>query len=507
VSDWPVLTLVVFTPLLGVLALLLLPGDAHRAIRWVALLAALASLFFSFVLLGYDTGGPEFQFREELEWIPAFGMGYRLGVDGISVVLVLLTTVLSVVAILYSWDPIRTRVKEYYATMLLLMVGMLGVFVSLDLFLFYVFWEISLIPMYLVIGIWGGPRRIYATVKFVIYTLVGSLLMLVAILAVAIAHGAETGTFTFAYEQLRGFPYADGLQALAFVAFFLAFAIKVPMWPLHTWLPDAHVEAPTAGSIILAAVLLKLGGYGFLRFSLPLLPDAAMEFAPIVIALSIVAIIYGALVSMVQPDLKKLIAYSSVSHMGFVTLGTFVFNQQGISGAVFQMVSHGITTGALFLLVGVIYERTHDRMIAHMGGLNARLPRYAALFGLFTFASIGLPGLSGFVGEFLVVLGAFRYSGWVAAAAMVVVILSAVYMLWMFQRVFFAVPSDWMRRWWPSLTDLTRTEWLSLAPLVLLVVGLGVFPGPVLGAIEAPVQRIVEAVNGSSGLTSLSLPW
>jgi NADH-quinone oxidoreductase subunit M len=361
--------------------------------------------------------------------------------------------------------------------------------------------------MYLVIGIWGGPRRIYATVKFVIYTLVGSLLMLVAILAVAIAHGADSGTFTFAYEQLRGFPYADGLQALAFVAFFLAFAIKVPMWPLHTWLPDAHVEAPTAGSILLAAVLLKLGGYGFLRFSLPLLPDAAMEFAPIVIALSIVAIIYGALVSMVQPDLKKLIAYSSVSHMGFVTLGTFVFNQQGISGAVFQMVSHGITTGALFLLVGVIYERTHDRMIAHMGGLNARLPRYAAVFGLFTFASIGLPGLSGFVGEFLVVLGAFRYSGWVAAAAMIVVILSAVYMLWMFQRVFFTVPSDWMRRSWPSLTDLTRNEWLSLAPLVVLVVGLGVFPGPVLGAIEAPVQRIVEAVSGSSGLTSLSLPW
>jgi NADH-quinone oxidoreductase subunit M len=506
-SDWPILSLVVFTPLIGVVALLLLPGDNHRAIRWVALLAALASLFFSFVLLGYDTGGPEFQFREEVEWIPAFGMGYRLGVDGISVVLVLLTTILSVVAILYSWDPIQTRVKEYYATMLLLMVGMLGVFVSLDLFLFYVFWEISLIPMYLVIGIWGGPRRIYATVKFVIYTLVGSLLMLVAILAVAIAHGADSGTFTFAYEQLRGFPYADGLQALAFVAFFLAFAIKVPMWPLHTWLPDAHVEAPTAGSIILAAVLLKLGGYGFLRFSLPLLPDAAMEFAPIVIGLSIVAIIYGALVSMVQPDLKKLIAYSSVSHMGFVTLGTFVFNQQGISGAVFQMVSHGITTGALFLLVGVIYERTHDRMIAHMGGLNARLPRYAALFGLFTFASIGLPGLSGFVGEFLVVLGAFRYSGWVAAAAMIVVILSAVYMLWMFQRVFFSVPSGWMRRSWPSLTDLTRTEWLSLAPLVLLAVGLGVFPGPVLGAIEAPVQRIVEAVGGSSGLTSLSLPW
>jgi NADH-quinone oxidoreductase subunit M len=503
----PILTLVVFTPLVGVLALLAIPGHNHRAIRWVALLAALASLGFSLALTGYQPDGPEFQFRESLDWIPAFGMGYRLGVDGLSVVLVILTTVLSAVSIFYSWDPIQTRVKEYYATMLLLMVGMLGVFVSLDLFLFYVFWEISLIPMYLIIGIWGGPRRIYATVKFVIYTLVGSLLMLVAILAVAIAHGNATGQFTFDYLVLRGFGYTDNLQALAFIAFFLAFAIKVPMWPLHTWLPDAHVEAPTAGSIILAGVLLKLGGYGFLRYSLPLLPDASKSFAPIVIGLAIVAILYGALVSMVQPDLKKLIAYSSVSHMGYVMLGAFVFNVQGLEGAVFQMISHGITTGALFLLVGVIYERTHDRLIAHMGGLNAKLPRYAAIFGLFTFASIGLPGLSGFIGEFLVVLGAFRFNAWVAAATMLVVIFSAVYMLWMFQRVFFTVPSDWMRRFWPSLKDMSRNEWLALAPLVVLVVALGVFPGPVLHTLEAPMQRIVEAVNGSAGLTSFQLPW
>jgi len=507
VSGLPVLSLIVFVPLLGALALLFVPGDNHRAIRWVALLAALASFGFSLMLLGYQTSGAEFQYREDLSWIPAFGMRYTLGVDGLSTVLVLLTTVLSVVSIFYSWDPIQTRVKEYYATMLLLMVGMLGVFVSLDLFLFYVFWEISLIPMYLIIGIWGGPRRIYATVKFVIYTLVGSLLMLVAILAVAIAHGNATGTFTFSYEVLRGFGYADGLQALAFIAFFLAFAIKVPMWPFHTWLPDAHVEAPTAGSIILAGVLLKLGGYGFLRYSLPLLPDAAKEFAPIVIGLAVVAVLYGAMVSMVQPDLKKLIAYSSVSHMGFVMLGAFVFNIQGLQGAVFQMVSHGVTTGALFLLVGVIYERTHDRQIAHMGGLNGRLPRYAAIFGLFTFASIGLPGLSGFIGEFLVVLGSFQYSGYVAAATMLVVIISAVYMLWMFQRVFFSVPSDWMRRWWPSLTDLTRNEWLALAPLIVLVVALGVFPKPILDAVAGPMQRIVDAVNASHGLTSLSLPW
>src|SRR6266567_97696 len=302
--------------------------------------------------------------------------------------------------------------------MLLLMVGMLGVFVALDLFLFYVFWEISLIPMYLVIGIWGGARRIYATVKFVIYTLVGSLLMLVAILAVAIAHGSATGNFTFSYEALRGFSFAGNLQALAFIAFFLAFAIKVPMWPLHTWLPDAHVEAPTAGSIILAGVLLKLGGYGFLRYAVPLLPDAAKSYAPIIIGLAIIAILYGAMVSMVQPDLKKLIAYSSVSHMGFVMLGVFVFNTQGLQGAVFQMVSHGITTGALFLLVGVIYERTHDRQIAHMGG---------------------------------------------------------------------------------------RNEWLAVAPLVILVVALGVYPGPVLHAISAPVQRILDTVNASGGLAGFNL--
>jgi NADH-quinone oxidoreductase subunit M len=501
------LSLIVFTPLLGVLLLLFVPGSAHRAIRWIALAAALASFAFSLTLLGYDPGGSEFQFREDLPWIDAFGMRYTVGVDGLSVVMVLLTTLISVISILYSWEPIQKRIKEYYISMLVLMTGMLGVFVALDLFLFYVFWEISLIPMYVIIGVWGGPRRIYATVKFVLYTLVGSLLMLVAILAVVIAHAASGNPFTFSYEALRGFAYADSLQTLAFIAFFLAFAIKVPMWPFHTWLPDAHVEAPTAGSIILAAVMLKLGGYGFLRYSLPLLPDAAVTFAPYIIGLSLIAILYGALVSMVQPDLKKLIAYSSVSHMGFVMLGAFVFNEQGLQGAVFQMVSHGVTTGALFLLVGIIYEQTHDRLIAHMGGLNARVPQYAAIFGLFTFASIGLPGLSGFIGEFLVMLGAFRFNGWVAVATMLVVIFSAVYMLWMFQRVFFTVPSGWLRRSWDGLRDMNRNEWLSLAPLVVLVVALGVYPGPVLEMIAEPVNRIIEAVDGAGGLTAFGPLW
>ena len=505
-DGFPLLTLIVFTPALGALLLLFVPGRAHAAIRWIALATALATLAMSLLLVGYDPSGGEFQFREDVGWIEAFGMRYTMGVDGLSIVLVMLTTLLSVVAIVYSWEPIQTKVKAYYATMLLLMVGMLGVFVSLDLFLFYVFWEISLFPMYFVIGIWGGPRRIYATVKFVVYTLVGSLLMLVAILAVAIAHASAGNPFTFSYEALRGFAYTDTLQALAFVAFFLAFAIKVPMFPLHTWLPDAHVEAPTAGSIILAGVLLKLGGYGFLRYNLPLLPDAAVTFAPIIIGLAVVAIIYGGLVAMVQPDMKKLVAYSSVSHMGFVMLGAFVFNEQGLQGAIYQMISHGITTGALFLLVGVIYEQTHDRQIAHMGGLNARAPAFAAMFGLFTFASIGLPGLSGFIGEFLVLLGTFRYNGFVAAITMVVVIINAVYMLWMLQRAFFTVPSDWMRQHWPKLRDMSRTEWMALSPLIVLTVILGVYPGPVLEMISAPVDRIVDAVNGA-GLTGFGPLW
>jgi NADH-quinone oxidoreductase subunit M len=427
-----------------------------------------------------------------------------MGVDGLAVALVVLTTTLMWVSILASFRPIQTRIKEYMVSFLILEVGMIGVFVALDLFLFYIFWEIVLVPMYLIIGIWGGSNRIYATIKFVLYTLAGSLLMLVAILATAFAFQAETGSWVgaFDFETLRGFAasmgFADGLQIAAFLAFFLAFAIKVPMFPFHTWLPDAHVEAPTAGSVILAGILLKLGAYGFIRFALPLFPDAAQTLAPAIIVLSLIAIIYGAIVALVQPDLKKLVAYSSVSHMGFVTLGIFVFNQQGMQGAILQMVNHGLITGALFLLVGVIYERTHDRTIAKMGGASIVMPVWAVTFGFFAFASAGLPGLSGFVGEFLALVGAFEYSAVVAAIATACMILAAAYLLWMYQRVAFGELSDFFRGLGHHLTDMTPVEVLTLTPLAALVVVFGVFPGLVLDLVAGSVTTAVaDAQNGT----------
>jgi NADH-quinone oxidoreductase subunit M len=515
IGSFPILSVIVFLPLVGAIAIAFLPRARPDLARWVALGASgLAWLFSLFLLVGFLPGrGGDFQFMEQVDWIPAFGIQYKLGVDGLSLVLVVLTTTLSWISILASFSPIKERVKEYMISFLILEVGMLGVFLSLDLFLFYIFWEVVLVPMYLIIGIWGGPRRIYATIKFVLYTLVGSLLMLVAILATAFAfasgHGGSfLGAFDFislrAYAGTAGF--SDTLQLFAFAAFFLAFAIKVPMFPFHTWLPDAHTEAPTAGSVILAGVLLKLGGYGFIRFALPLFPSAAHTYGPAIIVLSLIAIIYGAIVALVQPDLKRLVAYSSVSHMGFVTLGIFIFQTQGLNGAILQMVNHGLITGALFLLVGIIYERTHDRTIAKMGGLSAVTPVYAAAFGFFMFASVGLPGLSGFVGEFLVFLGSWAYNPWVAAVAAFVMIFAAGYLLWLFQRMFTGELSEFLRDLGHHLTDIKPVELFTLVPLATLVVVFGLFPGLILDLVSGTVTSVLGSVGTGTAIHLLPLP-
>ncbi len=496
-SGLPLLTLVTFVPLAGALVIAFIPRERVQWIRWAALGTALAAWAVSLLLLAsFDHAAAGFQFVEEADWVPAFGIQYKLGVDGISLALVVLTTTLTWISILASFGPITDRVKEYMISFLVLEVGMIGVFLALDTFLFYIFWEIVLVPMYLIIGIWGGANRIYATIKFVLYTLVGSLLMLVAILGIAFTYQLNTGSWTgaFDYETLRAFGFDGTLQFFAFGGFFLAFAIKVPMFPFHTWLPDAHVEAPTAGSVILAGVLLKLGGYGLIRFCVPLFPDAAQQWAPLIIVLSLIGIVYGAIVALVQPDLKKLVAYSSVSHMGFVTLGIFIFQEQGLHGAMLQMVAHGIITGALFLLVGVIYERTHDRSIAKMGGLAGVVPVYSAMLGFFVLASLALPGLAGFIGEFLVLIGAFAYLPVVAAVAALAMMLGAAYLLWMYQRVVFGDLSDFLKGLGHHLTDMSRVEVLTIAPLVVLAVAFGLFPGLLLELWQAPVSDILAQV-------------
>jgi NADH-quinone oxidoreductase subunit M len=501
-SSLPLVTLVTFLPLLGALVVAFTPSSRPNAARYVALGFALAAWVVSLAMLAsFVAGAPGYQFTQTLPWIPMFGIQYAVGVDGLSLALVVLTTTLSWIAILASFSPIQTRVKEYMVSFLVLEVGMIGVFVALDLFLFYIFWELVLVPMYLIIGIWGGKNRIYATIKFVLYTLVGSLLMLVAILASAYTYQAATGSWdgAFSVQILSEFAktgaFGGTFGLVAFGAFFLAFAIKVPMFPFHTWLPDAHVEAPTAGSVILAGVLLKLGGYGFIRFALPMFPEAAHSWAPIIIVLSLIGIIYGAIVALVQPDLKKLVAYSSVSHMGFVTLGIFVFTEQGLQGAILQMINHGLITGALFLLVGVIYERTHDRTIAKMGGLGSKTPVYAAAFGFFVFASVGLPGLSGFVGEFLTLVGTFEASQAAAVVATFVMIFAAGYLLWMFQRVAFGELSDFLKGLGSHLTDMRPVEMLTLVPLGALVVILGLWPGLILDLIAKSVETTLAAVQ------------
>ncbi|TMA79165.1 MAG: NADH-quinone oxidoreductase subunit M [Deltaproteobacteria bacterium] len=490
------LSLIVWTPLVGALLVLLVPRDQPDGARRAAF--AFSSLTFVLSLAlwaGFRADTADFQWIEQGAWVPSFGIQYILGVDGVSLFLVLLTTFLTPLVILFSFGDITTRVKEYFFFLLMLETGMLGAFLALDLFLFYVFWELMLIPMYFIIGVWGGARRIYASLKFLIYTLAASLLMLVAILYLVSVH-AHGAAVTFDVRELYGTVLSPTEQLWLFTAFALAFAVKVPMFPLHTWLPDAHVEAPTGGSVILAGVLLKMGTYGFLRFAMPLFPDATRAATPLILALAVVGILYGAAVAMVQPDLKKLVAYSSVSHLGFVMLGLFAVNTIGVEGAIYQMLNHGLSTGALFLLVGVIYGRRHTRAIADFGGLWKPLPRYAAVFLVVMLSSIGLPGLNGFIGEFLILLGSFAANRAATVFASGGLVLGAVYMLWMFQRVIFGPLRHEENA---HLQDLTGREIAVLAPVVAMIVVMGVYPRPFLRAMEPSVKALVARIEAHDG--------
>jgi len=490
------LSLIVWTPLVGALLVLLVPRDQPDGARRAALAFSSLTFLFSLALwAGFRADTADFQWVEQSAWVPSFGIQYILGVDGVSLFLVLLTTFLTPLVILFSFGDITTRVKEYFFFLLMLETGMLGAFLALDLFLFYVFWELMLVPMYFIIGVWGGARRIYASLKFLIYTLAASLLMLVAILYLVSVH-AHGAPVTFDVRELYGTVLSPTEQLWLFTAFALAFAVKVPMFPLHTWLPDAHVEAPTGGSVILAGVLLKMGTYGFLRFAMPLFPDATRAATPLILALAVVGILYGAAVAMVQPDLKKLVAYSSVSHLGFVMLGLFAVNTIGVEGAIYQMLNHGLSTGALFLLVGVIYGRRHTRAIADFGGLWKPLPRYAAVFLVVMLSSIGLPGLNGFIGEFLILLGSFGANRAATVFASGGLVLGAVYMLWMFQRVIFGPLRHEENA---HLQDLTGREIAVLAPVVAMIVVMGVYPRPFLRAMEPSVKAVVARIERGAG--------
>ncbi len=483
-SSWPILSVVTFLPLLGALFIFAIRGDdeiARRNTRWVAMWTTLITFVLSLLIwINFDAGTAEFQFQDRSEWLGG-KITYHMGVDGISMLFVILTTFLMPACILASWH-IDVRVKEYMIAFLVLETLMIGVFCALDLVLFYLFFEGGLIPMFLIIGVWGGARRVYASFKFFLYTLLGSVLMLLAIMAMYIDAG------TTHIPTLLAHKFPEGWQTWLFLAFFASFAVKMPMWPVHTWLPDAHVEAPTAGSVILAAILLKMGGYGFLRFSLPMFPIATDFFAPMIFALSIIAIIYTSLVALMQEDMKKLIAYSSVAHMGFVTMGIFALNAQGIQGGIFQMLSHGIVSAALFLCVGVVYDRIHTREIAAYGGLVNRMPLYAFTFMIFTLANVGLPGTSGFVGEFLAMVGVFKVNTWVAFLAATGVILSAGYALWLYRRVVFgALEKDSLK----AITDMTPREVVVLGPLVVLTILFGVYPAPILDITAASVDNLI----------------
>ena len=490
-TDWPILSTVTFVPLVGVLFIMLIRDDSEigrRNIRNVALLTTVFNFVFSlYIWFAFDNSDFGFQMVEQSPWMGS-GIAYHMGVDGISMLFIILTTFLMPLCILASWESVQKRVKDYMVAFLILETLMIGVFCALDIVLFYVFFEAGLIPMFIIIGVWGGGRRVYTSFKLFLYTLLGSVLMLLAIMAMYWNAG------TTSIPELLAHNFAENMQTWLWLAFFASFAVKMPMWPVHTWLPDAHVEAPTAGSVILAGILLKFGGYGFLRFSLPMFPLASADLAPLVYMLSIIAIIYTSLVAMMQEDVKKLIAYSSVAHMGYVTMGIFAANAQGIQGAIFQMLSHGLVSAALFLCVGVVYDRLHTREIAAYGGLVNNMPKYAVAFMVFTMANVGLPGTSGFVGEFLTLLGVFRVNTWVALLATTGVILSAAYALWLYRRVIFgALEKEGLK----SMLDLSTREKVILYPLVALVIFFGVYPMPVFDVIAASVDALINNYNAS----------
>ena len=484
-TDIPILSLTIFLPLLGAIVILLIKDDENSInnIKKVALLTSVGVFLLSlFIWLQFDNSNPGYQFQEKFRWFNDFNFYYHIGIDGISLFMVILSTFLTPLCILASWESIKKRVKEYMIAFLILETVMIGMFSSVDILLFYIFFEVVLIPMYLIIGIWGGDRRIYASFKFFLYTLLGSVLMLIAIIAI------YRLTNSMSIEDLQGNYFAKNVQMYLWLAFFASFAVKIPMWPFHTWLPDAHVEAPTAGSVILAGVLLKMGGYGFIRFSLGMLPEASEYFSPLVMTLSIVAVVYTSLVALAQTDIKKLIAYSSVAHMGLVTIGIFIVNAQGLEGAMIQMISHGVVSGALFLCVGVIYDRMHTRDINFYGGLVNRMPIYATVFMIFMLGSVGLPGTSGFIGEFLVIVGAFKYSSIVVIGSATGIVLSAVYMLYLYKRIIFGEMSNEKLS---EILDLNNREKIILIPLAIAVIFIGIFPNIFIEPMRLPLESII----------------
>jgi NADH-quinone oxidoreductase subunit M len=487
------LSIILFTPLVGALLILLVNKRNENAIRWIANVFAVAGFLVSVPLwFWFQPQGPQYQFMERLPWIPSIGAEYFLGIDGLATLLILLTTMMGAIAVLSSWDAITERLKEYYIFLLVLQTGMLGAFMSLDFLLFFLFWEVMLVPMYFLIGIWGSANRLYSAIKFFLYTLVGSVIMLLGILALYFYHHSATGVYSFDVTQYQRLSVPETLQWWVFLAFFLGFAVKVPMFPFHTWLPDAHTDAPTAGSVILAAVMLKMGTYGFLRFSLPILPQASRTFVPMIVILSIIGIVYGALVALAQKDWKRLVAYSSVSHMAMVMLGMFALNPVGVTGSIIQQLNHGISTGGLFLLVGIVYERRHTREISEYGGLSKVMPVYAAIFLVMTMSSIGLPTLNGFIGEILILQGVFVANKVWAAFAASGVVLGAAYMLFLYQRTMFGKVENPKNE---RLLDISQREFATFAPLLVLAVWMGIYPAPFLRRLETSVQQIIMRVS------------